>query len=133
MKILLYIVGALVLFGLVIFGMSLIFGKNEPAGPSGQGAYFPVASSTTQDVNQDFTAQIQNAGAINLENAVIVSDYALQNWGDENKGGQALLKFDTSTGKWNLLSMGGGAWDVDSLVAEGVPASVAEELITKSQ
>jgi hypothetical protein len=94
-----------------------------------------VSAETTQNQTQvktSFTHAIQNANEIQLYNTVVVMPYALQTWGDQNKGGESLLKYDSTTG-WILLSMGGGAWDVPSLVSAGVPQSVAEQLVAGEQ
>jgi hypothetical protein len=58
----------------------------------------------------------------------VARPYALQIWGDENTGGQALLEQASSTG-WTLLSYGGGEWDVLGLMTNGVPRAYAERLV----
>ena len=65
---------------------------------------------------------------INIGSTTISANYALQLWYDENIGGEALLRFDNSTG-WQVVSLGGGAWSVDTLVEQGVPRSVAVGLV----
>lgn len=86
------------------------------------------STGTQSEIAHALTGQIQNSNSITLKGTTVVSIYALQAWGDENRGGEALLLYDSSGG-WLLLSMGGGVWDVSSLVAAGVPQSVAEQLI----
>lgn len=90
-----------------------------------------TATATDPVVANDFTSQIQNPNQINLQGTVVVSGWALQTWGDENKGGEALLKQDAS-GNWNLVSLGGGEWSVEGLVQQGVPSNIAQELIKES-
>lgn len=85
-------------------------------------------AKTDPEVQTAFVSQIENADQIILGDTVIASDYALQTWGDEDKGGQAVLR-QNAAGVWELLSMGGGAWDVASLTEAGVPQSVAEKLV----
>lgn len=81
-----------------------------------------------KDVSAPFKAQIENAGLIKLGGTTVVGEYALQDWSDENKAGDALLR-RTNNGSWQLITLGGGSWDVGSLVAEGVPKETAEALI----
>lgn len=83
--------------------------------------------TTSPEVESAFVSHIDNADQIIIGSTVIASEYALQSWSDENKAGEALLKRNEK-GDWELLSMGGGAWDVDSLVAGGVPRAVAQQL-----
>ncbi len=91
------------------------------------------ASTGTQPViANSFLGQIQNSNLITLKGTVIASDYALQMWDDENKGGQALLRYDSSRG-WVLISLGGGEWSILSLTQIGVPQLVAEKLVAGSK
>jgi len=83
---------------------------------------------TQPEIANSVLAQIENKDFITLKGTTVVSLYALQIWGDKNKGGEALLKYDASKG-WVLVSMGGGAWGVASLVEFGVPKLIAEQLI----
>lgn len=83
-------------------------------------------------VSRDFKTQIIMNESLVLENPVISSNYALQNWNDENKGGQALLKYNPSQG-WVLVSMGGGVWGVSDLVDVGVPRDIARQLVDGSK
>ena len=87
-----------------------------------------VASPQNSEVANNFLTQIQNANQIALGGTVVASSYALQIWGDTNTGGEALLEYASSTG-WTLVSLGGGEWSVLSLIQEGVPVSVAEQLV----
>lgn len=79
-------------------------------------------------VASNFLRSIKNPDNIKLFRSAIESDYALQEWGDDNKGGQALLKYTDANG-WVLVSMGGGAWDITALNSFGVPVPVAKNLI----
>jgi hypothetical protein len=81
-------------------------------------------------VVSNFLHQIKNSTAIKLYGTVIDSNYALQEWGDNNKGGQALLQY-TDAGGWTLISMGGGVWDVNGLISFGVPVSIAKNLVNR--
>jgi hypothetical protein len=64
-----------------------------------------------------------------LRQTVIAGDYALQVWGSDVMGGEALLKYDAAQARWVVLAMGGGAWSVDGLVDEGVPRAAATTLL----
>lgn len=79
-----------------------------------------------------FRAQAKSLQHMHLEKAVIVSGWALQNWGDENSGGEALFRLDHGGG-WVLMDTGGGAWDVPSLLSAGVPRAIAEQLLAAEQ
>jgi len=129
LKILLIALFFLVLLGAILF--KLFYSPSQPP-QADTGTQFPIVTDTqSKEVNEvqaAFLQQIDNADKINLANAKVVYPYALQNWNDENKGGQALLKFDSGKG-WQLVNLGGGAWDVESLVAVGVPEDIAHSLI----
>jgi len=69
------------------------------------------------------------AQAETLSTTVISGNYAVQLWSDTNEGGEALLTYDASADQWNLVTWGGGAWDVDGLVAVGVDQTDAQNLV----
>ncbi len=79
-------------------------------------------------VARAFLAQSKLGDHIMARGNVVVSSYALQVWGDENTGGEALLKYIEPKG-WALINNSGGAWDVDQLVNLGVPRAYAERLV----
>ena len=87
--------------------------------------------SINRDVVRDFNVQINNGDGLVLDEPVIASQYAIQTWSDENKGGQALLQYKQGQG-WVLVTMGGGAWNVDDLTKIGVPQEIAKELLKVS-
>lgn len=147
MKRILLIVGALALLAVMGFGAWLLLPKNEPQEPSngkpssvlppsgGTGVIVrpgtPLIRPGTEPqpvVASDFSKQIDNPGLITLGSTMVVENYALQSWYDENKGGEALLYYTPSQG-WKLISMGGGAWDMSSLVDAGVPEVVAARFV----
>lgn len=84
--------------------------------------------SKNKDVTNDFNVQINGGGRLTLDEPVVASQYAIQTWSDENKGGQALLHYKQGQG-WVLITMGGGAWSVDDLTKLGVPQETAKELL----
>ena len=98
---------------------------------SQNGASVPVlsvASATDPTISKDFLGQATTINNIALGGTVVAPPYALQVWGNENGGGQALLQ-QSSSGKWTLRSSGGGLWDVQALMQKGVPRAKAERLI----
>jgi hypothetical protein len=144
------IIGAVIIIGLVVWGAWSFVSSKGSAGntlsnsssllPSvslsiqsqtQNGASVPVqgiASPQNSEVAKDLLGEMQNANQIALGGTVVASPYALQIWGDANEGGEALLEYSSSTG-WNLISLGGGEWNVVALIQEGVPQSVAKQLI----
>lgn len=84
-----------------------------------------IPTHTEAEVLKAFVSQVK--GVVTPKETTVVSPYALQVWTDSLGGGEALLLF-TSSG-WKLISMGGGAWSVEGLVAFGVPQEIAGQLI----
>lgn len=136
-------IAAVIIVVLIGVGVWLLFFNNPILTQPGStgGNQFPTGTSTggnggsaTQTPLQndpDTQAALQEQLAnpqYSYYGTVVVMPYALQNWGDENAGNQALLKYDSATG-WTVVSQGGGAWDVPSLESQGVPAAIAEQLI----
>ena len=66
---------------------------------------------------------------VTLGTNIVVDTYSLQLWTDPHGGGEALLTYDTTQNKWTVVSWGGGAWSVESLVGEGVPHNTATALL----
>jgi len=149
MKRAIFILGIIVVVAFAAWGVWFFaFSKNiQPNNPSQLGVLLPTTSSTSQnqaqnttpasvqnvsvpenaDVAKDFLGAMQSGDQITLGGTIVVSPYALQIWGDANTGGEALLK-SSATG-WTLVSLGGGEWNVLALIQEGVPHSIAEQLI----
>lgn len=154
MKIFLIIAGAMLAVGLAGLGMALLLDNGTPppqtavsppsALPSATSSVVAtvvynktipdqLASAGTEPaIAQSFLGQIQNPDLIQLQGTAVASDYALQIWEDENKGGEALLRYDPSLG-WTLVSLGGGEWSSSALVALGVPPTTAEQLVAASK
>lgn len=88
------------------------------------------ASARPTTVASDLLSQLGDDGPrdLTLDKLTIVDGYALQNWSTEHTGGQALLRFSPSSGTWVLVNMGGGAWEVDTLVSMSVPRTIASLL-----
>ncbi len=133
MKTFVYIVGVIVVVGLIAWGIwFLVFAKNPghiiPFGSSGSLPTQVNGAPENPGVAKDFLGQMQNPGQMVLGGTVIASPYALQVWGDTNGGGEALLSQTSSTGS-TLISLGGGVWSVLGLVQEGVPLATAEQLV----
>lgn len=133
------IIGILVVLIGLLIAWFLLFRNTAPVTQNSNepSSVLPITNDRTQrgvleqKIINDFRVQIQNTDAITLYNTIIAGNYALQVWGDENKGGQALLQYKEGQG-WLILTMGGGAWDIEGLVGSGVPRVLAEELISKS-
>jgi len=92
------------------------------------------ASPRPTTVASDYLSQLGNAKprGLTLGKLTLVDGYALQEWGTEHTGGQALLRFSPSSRTWVLVDDTGGMWDVDSLMAKGVPRAVAALLVKRS-
>lgn len=144
MRRIIFIVGTIIAIVLIAGGIWFFVGRNSqgntPLGSngslpgvfsqsSGSAAVQQISSPKDPGVAKDFLSGIQNADQITLGGTVIASSYALQIWGDANKGGEALLRRASSTG-WALVSLGGGEWNVLALIQEGVPHTIAEQLIS---
>ncbi len=146
MKKILIIAGIVVVAGAIAWGVwSFILPHGQPGGGVASSSYGSLPSVTVQTpggasvlvrgvaspqdpvVAKDFLGQIQNADQIALGGTVVASPYALQIWGDENKGGEALL-LNASSG-WVLVSLGGGEWTALALIQEGVPHDAALQLV----
>jgi hypothetical protein len=144
MKRIILILGAIIIVGLIAWGAWLFLLPKNSSGPtapvslpsvtqsrSQSGATVPVqsiASPQNPEVAKDFLGDIQNSNQIALGGTVVATPYALQVWGDANQGGEALLENTSSTG-WSLISLGGGEWSELALLQEGVPVSIAQQLI----
>ncbi len=95
-----------------------------------------IKSDTTENTEEstsvvnDFILQTPESNKYTLYKTTIVSNFALQEWGNGETGGQALLK--KSQNGWVLLSSGGGAWNVDGLMKFGVPRGAAKRLVDES-
>ena len=92
----------------------------------------PPANRSKEDIQSAFQNEIApyNNDNVKMHETVTSGDYALQVWIGNNTGGEALLKYDSAQGRWVVLSGGGGAWSVGSLVAAGVPKDTAAILLT---
>jgi hypothetical protein len=89
----------------------------------------PGEQATSAGAEAAFQSQIPQGMQVTLGTNVVVGTYSLQLWTDLHGGGEALLTYDTTQSKWTVVSWGGGAWAVDSLVAEGVPQNTATALL----
>ncbi len=86
------------------------------------------ADGTEPEIANALKEQISNPNLMSVKGTTVVSTYALQTWGDANKGGEALMRYSERDG-WVLVSLGGGMWGVESLMENGVPQRIAAELI----
>ncbi len=126
--VLVLILGILLCTEVIIY----LFRSSNSAGSSSMSQNtFPEAEQRAASptvINQAFLSQSKEIPNIQLQGAIVAMPYALENWGNGNMGGQALLKYDPATG-WKVISLGGGEWDAPSLVQEGVPQNLAEQLV----
>lgn len=78
-----------------------------------------------------FSTQLpaDNADNIKPYQTAVSENYAIQVWKGDNMGGEALLKYDTTAGTWSVVTMGGGAWNLEGLEAQGVPIDIARALL----
>lgn len=91
-----------------------------------------------QQLDEAFNLEVSGTGAITQgspsvvsgKGIIVVSNHALYSWSDEYSGGESLFSIDAS-GKWKLISMGGGVWSVEGLVLFGVPRATAEQLVAQ--
>lgn len=123
----------------VIFGVLLIVGYYRHEKVSDQkfqtsSGYAPATPAQIGAVRNTFQSSIpsNNPDRIKPRETVIADKYALQSWGGDVMGGQALLKYDARTGSWAVVDFGGGAWSVEGLVAAGVPRNEAEALVNQA-
>lgn len=66
---------------------------------------------------------------VRLQQTVIAGEYALQVWTSDTMGGQALLKYNPTQGRWTFVTAGGGEWSVAGLVEAGVSQDIATTLL----
>jgi hypothetical protein len=67
-----------------------------------------------------------------IRKSAVLGDFAVIGWSQEPMGGEALLKFDQTTGQWRLIEIGGGAWSTNGLAkAAGIPREKAKALLDK--
>lgn len=91
-----------------------------------------IPSSSKKAISSDYLSQISKTEArgLKFDTLAVVEDYALLGWYTKHTGGQAILRFTPSVGKWLLVESSGGVLDdVDSLVDLGVPRTIAARLV----
>lgn len=109
------------------------FHPTETETPSTQSpATVPTQYSQPALVKKDFQNQKGTfSDTVSPGDTTIVGTYALQDWGDENTSGVALMKF-SSQSKWILVDGGGGAPTLEWLMSFGVSRSIAEKLLSEA-
>jgi hypothetical protein len=93
---------------------------------SAQGASTTHAQNA--EIARAFLEQDSGIAKVTLGKTLVALPYAVQEWGNEYSGGEALLR-QSPSGKWALVDSGGGEWDVLGLIEQGVPRKTAEQLI----
>jgi hypothetical protein len=97
----------------------------------GQGQSVPLTRPTQEDtvnLETEFHTEVQDATNLKLSNIVISDRYAMAVYSDENVGGMAVFKKE-STNIWVLLATDGGVFNIDSLVSLGIPEEIARALL----
>ncbi len=97
-------------------------------GSTGPVSTSPATSEETASLESEFNAEVQDSTNLQLSNIVISNGYAMAVYSDENVGGMAVFKKE-SAGVWTLLGTDGGVFNMDSLLALGIPESVAGALL----
>ena len=143
---------AAIIIGIVIFiiaGAAFMFWPQRGPVPGNEGEWVAPGTSNTdtvtvtepggngdatdvQAVQQTYTEALREEGDqdnTKLGKTVVEGEWALQNWVGDMMGGQALLRFSAASGRWTIVSAGGGAWSVEGLVGFGVPENVAISLL----
>lgn len=134
-------IGLVVIIGLGIGAM--FFLRSIPAPLEEGSAPVSTPSNTTNSTvvvpadrsNESVRAAFQSEIApydddhTKLYKTVVVGEYAIQVWSGDNKGGQALLKYEVGQSQWVLISGGGGVWSLAGLVEMGVPQDTATALL----
>lgn len=143
MRNLIIALGILIVIGLSLGILYLVNDSSEPntnfVPPDIPGQFIPSVPIQPVDPVTSSEAQIEvliknellDMPQVSLGATTIASNYALQLWFDENIGGEALLVYENS--EWRILSLGGGAWDVNTLIEQGVPNPVAIDLVNNRQ
>jgi hypothetical protein len=123
----------IILIGYILYSNNSADKIEVPIEDSEIATSFP--GSTESVGNQDF-AQIREQvvdstsssfTALQMGETYIYKNYAFQVWFDEDVGGEALLRWNGSV--WELVSLGGGAWEDYTLVSLGVPQETATYMV----
>ncbi|MDE2071171.1 MAG: hypothetical protein KGI70_00340 [Patescibacteria group bacterium] len=142
------IIGIVLVVVLALVAIFFVFsGSSTPAPQPSNGnptVTYPSDNTGLPNTQSGTTAQQQavqaafqsrlpadNPNHTKLYATVIVGDYALQVWAGDVMGGEAVLKYNTGTNKWELIDAGGGAWSVDTLAGIGVPTTTAQSLLNQ--
>jgi hypothetical protein len=144
MKRYLYIITTVIIVGLIFWGIWFFIsskGSTINSSLNSSGSLPPVQSQTgpsvlvqnipspqDQTVAKDFLNEIPDGSETSLGGTVLAPPFALQIWGNSDRGGEALLQ-ETSSSGWSLISLGGGEWSQIALMEEGVPLSNAQQLV----
>ena len=104
--------------------------RNTPVSPKTGGGQKIIPSSTKKVIASDLLSQLSKSEArgLKFDKLTVVEDYANLGWSTTHEGGQAILRFEPSAGRWVLIEFGGGFYDVDSLVNLGIPRPIAVRL-----
>jgi|GEM_PF-6599096 len=105
--------------------------KTDIVFPGTTGQSVSLSKPTQEDtakLENEFYAEVQDATNLTLSDIAISDGYAMAVYSDENVGGMAVFKKDTS-GAWILLETDGGVFNLDFLVSLGIPEKTARALL----
>ncbi|MDB5225560.1 MAG: hypothetical protein JWL87_512 [Candidatus Adlerbacteria bacterium] len=94
-----------------------------PASPQNSASQVAARAAFQREVDAD------NPDNIKLGTTIVSGGYALQAWGGDITGGEAVLKYDMGLGRWILVVSSGGTWGAAGLASYGVPEDTAAALV----
>lgn len=130
---LIFLLAALLIFG---FGITYLerYGVEQVGAKLPEGAragFADTKAESLEAVAAAYRSAIPSNVKVSLGKTAVAGGFGIQNWQEENVGGQALLEYDGTKGEWVSLTSGVGAWSVATLVQAGVPRETALVLLAK--
>lgn len=111
---------------------ALILGQLDIPSPA-IASQFPrgvsAQSSEAAIVRQVVQQQLGRSNRFSVRQVAVSGSYALVSWNEGEAGGQAVLKKQSN--RWTLLTHGGGWLGLRGLTSNGVPRSLAEQLLNQ--
>lgn len=80
-----------------------------------------LAPKNKEDVRAAFRKSLQPGDTTKLGDTSISGEYALQEWTKDPMGGEALLKYDSLSRQWSVVTNTGGSFGVAELHDLGIP------------
>jgi hypothetical protein len=106
----------------------LLWGAPALAADSGPPADVAAVRAAEQ---ASWSANFKAAAAPKIQDVRVVGDYAVLTWIKGESGGMSAYH-RTASGTWKQFIHGGGAFPAKELEADGVPASIARQLVPGS-